>query len=191
MSCRRSTPCECPRPRYLGTPDAGNPPVRCDEGGGEEVAWHAVSEPQILGKPGHRGIPTPKQPFPLPYSTTDCRPLGVWCKRETMQRLALCGMPDCPTLVAVSGDGTLAAVGHRCHQFESRQVILIYWAPRQWGVVGNRWQPLTAIRITVLKFWQPLAAVDRYSAHREGADSNRMLDKYRACGSPAHHPMTP
>ena len=39
-----TTPCACRGQRYLGTPDAGNPHVRCDEGGGGAVAWHAVSE---------------------------------------------------------------------------------------------------------------------------------------------------
>src|SRR6266446_5931966 len=51
LSCGRQLRCECLRQRCLGAPDAGNPHVRCDEGGGAAVAWHAVSEPTLRGNP--------------------------------------------------------------------------------------------------------------------------------------------
>ncbi len=54
--------------RYLGTPEAGNPPVRCDEGEGEVLAGHAVSEP-TNGETLTHGIPKPNPPLHLPYST--------------------------------------------------------------------------------------------------------------------------
>jgi hypothetical protein len=73
--------------------------------------------------------------------------------------------------------GTEAVVGNRCHLFESRLMILIFWPPSPYRGFGIHWQPLTAIRIIVLRFWQPLATVDRYADHTWGGDLNRMCGK--------------
>ena len=58
----------CLRPRYLGTPDAGNPHVRCDEGGAGSRAWHAAIETRT-GKPRHGVCRSLNAVYQLLYST--------------------------------------------------------------------------------------------------------------------------